>query len=224
MGYGSYPVDIKELYGRNISLECPTCHNTIMPMPIAGPVNHDAYSYFIGVCPNRTRLHCKPILAVYESTDDRIEATYPIPSFDASSFHEAIPMSIREDYAEGVRCIYVKSYKAAVTMYRRVVEALACDKLGSKAKKSDGETKKLRDLIDVLNAEGLITKDLTASAHELRLFGNYGAHVQDDGLDKVEPQEARDVREITWQLLYSIYIAPFKTAELREKRTEKGKP
>ncbi len=48
-------------------------------------------------------------------------------------------------------------------------------------------------------------------------------HVQDDGLDKVKLDEARDVREICWQLLHTIYIAPFKTRELRGKRVKKGK-
>lgn len=137
--------------------------------------------------------------------------------------HKAIPEFIREDYAEGSRCMNVESYKATVAMCRRVVEALACDKLGAKAKDTKGSTRKLYDLIDLLHADGLITKDIKDSAHELRHLGNYGAHVQDDGLDKVKRFEAQDVREITWQLLYSIYIAPFKTEELRKARTSKGK-
>jgi Domain of unknown function (DUF4145) len=62
------------------------------------------------------------------------------------------------------------------------------------------------------------------SAHEIRQFGNYGAHVQDDGLDKVTSDEARNAREVTWQFLYSIYIAPAKTAELKKARQGKGKP
>lgn len=109
-------------------------------------------------------------------------------------------------------------------MCRRVLEAVACDKLGPKAKDPKGNTFKLHSLIDLLHTEGFITKDLKDSAHEIRQFGNYGAHVQDDGLDKVTRQEARDAREVTWQFLYSIYVAPAKTDELRKARQGKGKP
>jgi Domain of unknown function (DUF4145) len=109
-------------------------------------------------------------------------------------------------------------------MCRRVLEAVASDKLGAKAKDAKSNTLKLHALIDLLHTEGFITKDLRESAHEIRQFGNYGAHVQDDGLDKVTSDEARNAREVTWQFLYSIYIAPAKTAELKKARQGKGKP
>ncbi len=224
MGMHDHPPEsIDELKERNISTECPHCGDTVALLPMHKPVNTYDHSYFVALCPNHKRSHCKPIFAVYQPLNDCIQERYPIPSFSASSMHKAIPEPICEDYAEGVRCMYVESYKAAVAMYRRVVEALACDKLGEKAKDTKGNTRKLYELIDLLHADGLITKNIKDGAHELRHFGNYGAHVQDDGLDKVERQEARDVREITWQLLYSIYIAPFKTDELRKARTSKGK-
>lgn len=217
------PDSIDELKERNISTECPHCGDTVALIPVHKPVNANDRSYFVALCPNHKRRYCKPLFAVYEPQNDYIEERYPIPSFRASAMHEAIPEGIREDYAEGVRCMYAESYNAVVGMCRRVVEALACDKLGAKAKDAKGNTRKLQELIDLLHADGLITKDLKDSAHELRHFGNYGAHVQDDGLDRVERQEARDVREITWQLLYSLHVAPFKTAELRKARASKGK-
>ena len=221
--HDSPPESIDELRECNISTECPHCGDTVALIPVHKPVNTHDHSYFVALCPNHKRRHCKPIFAVYQPLNDYIQERYPIPSFNASSMHKAIPQDIREDYAEGARCIYVESYKAAVAMCRRVVEALACDKLGAKAKGSKGNTLRLYELIDLLHKDGLITKDVKDSAHEIRYFGNYGAHVQDDGLDKVERQEARDVREITWQLLYSIYVAPFKTDELRKTRASKGK-
>ncbi len=225
MGIGDHPPDtIDALRERNISTECPHCGDTVALIPVHKPVNTHDHSYFVALCPNHKRSYCKPIFAVYQPLNDYIQERYPIPSFSASSMHKAIPENIREDYAEGSRCMYVESFKAAVAMCRRVTEALACDKLGAKAKDAKGNTRKLHELIDLLHADGLITKDIKDSAHELRHFGNYGAHVQDDGLDKVERQEAKDVREITWQLLYSIYVAPFKTDELRKARASKGKP
>ena len=110
-------------------------------------------------------------------------------------------------------------------MYRRVVEATACDKLGADAKDDKGKTKKLFALIDAMHAKGLITTDVKDSAHGIRHFGNYGAHVQDDGLESVSAEEANDVAQVAWQLLQSLYIAPAKTAELRNaKRRRRRSP
>jgi len=218
------PQSIEELQGCNISTECPHCGDTVALIPVHKPVNTHDNSYFVAFCPNHKRQYCKPIFAVYQPLNDYIQERYPIPTFDASRMHKAIPEAIREDYAEGARCSHVDSYKAVVVMCRSVLEAVACDKLGSKAKDAKGTTLKLHALIDLLHGEGFITKDLKDSAHEIRHFGNYGAHVQDDGLDQVTRQEARDAREVTWQFLYSIYVAPAKTEELRKARKAKGKP
>jgi len=216
------PKTLEELMEKNLSTVCPSCGDTITLIPQHQPINdsHD-YSYFVANCPNFKRRFCKPIFAVYQALNDCIIETYPIPNFDASNLHDSIPISIREDYAESMRCLFVNAYKGAVTLCRRVIEAIACDKLGSKSKDTNGKTKKLYDLIDLLFNEGLITKDIKESAHEIRLFGNYGAHVQDDGLDSVEQNEAQDVKEITGQLLSIIYITPDKTKKLKEKRESK---
>ena len=219
------PSSIKELVQRNISTECPHCGDTIALLPQHDPITDalNEIAYFVALCPNHKRRHCKPIFAVYQALNNYIFASYPMPGFKASNIHEAIPESIREDYAEARRCMFAEAYKGAVALFRRVVEATACDKLGKEAKNNNGKTKILYELIDLLHSEGLITKDIKDAVHEVRLLGNYGAHVQDDGLDKVEPDEAGDVREICWQLVNTIYIAPFKTRELRDKRVEKKK-
>lgn len=218
------PQSIEELQARNISTECPHCGDTVALLPVHKPVNTHDHSYFVALCPNHKRQYCKPIFAVYQPLNDFIEERYPIPAFDSSRMHKAIPEAIREDYAESIRCSYVQSYKAVVVMCRRVLEAVACDKLGTKAKDAKGTTLKLYALIDLLHGEGFVTKDIMDSAHETRHFGNYGAHVQDDGLDQVTREEARDTRELTWQCLYAIYVAPAKTEELRKARKAKGKP
>ena len=219
------PSSVGGLLERNISTECPHCGDTVSLLPQHEPITDVGKdnAYFVALCPNHRRHYCKPILAVYQALNDFIIERYPIPGFEASHIHEAIPKRIREDYAEARRCMFVEAYKGAVALFRRVVEATACDKLGKKARHKNGTTKKLYELIDLLGSESLITKDVKDAAHEVRLFGNYGVHVQDDGLDEVKRDEARDVREICWQLLHTIYIAPFKTRELRGKRVKKGK-
>lgn len=221
MSHGrSLPRSIDELIECNISTECPHCGDTVALVPVHSPTNTHDNAYFVAQCPNHKRQHCRPIFAVYQALNDCIVARYPISTAEASNFHKSIPMPIREDYAEACRCAHNNANKAVVVMCRRVIEALACDKLQGKAK--DGaRSKALHLLVDLLQSEGFITKDLKESAHELRLFGNYGAHVQDDGLDNVTPKEAKNAREITWQLLHTIYVAPAKTAELRDARRAK---
>ncbi len=218
------PTSIEELYQRNISTECPYCGDTVKLLPQHSPTNHMFSSYFVALCPNYKRTKCEPIVAVYDTLNDYIFKKYPIPTFDASRMHDSIPYELRQDYAEAIRCNYVDAYKGAVTLLRRVIEAISCDKLGSEAKDKNGRTKRLSTLIDLMQKEGLITKDIAEGAHEIRLFGNYGAHVQDDGLDSVERDEAIDVREITWQILYAVYVAPYKTKELALKRKKKTEP
>src|SRR5438552_2312878 len=106
---------------------CPYCNDTVALIPILPPVNHyDDQSYFIAKCPNEQRSYCKPIFAVYEALNNRINDVYPFPNFDGSAMDESIPANIRADYAEGGRCSVVKAYKGAVAMFRRVVEAVAC--------------------------------------------------------------------------------------------------
>src|SRR5215813_1373346 len=143
MGIGDPPQSIEDLQTRNISTECPDCGDTVALIPVHKPVNTRNHSYFVALCPNQKRRHCKPIFAVYQLLNDFIEARYPIPTFDAERMDDAIPKAIREDYTEGRRCLYVGSYKASVVMCRRVLEAVASDKLGAKAKDAKSNTLKL---------------------------------------------------------------------------------
>src|SRR3990172_7362188 len=132
MGIRDHPPDtIEQLQERNISTVCLCCGDTVALLPVHKPVNTYDHSYFIALCPNQKRQYCKPIFAVYQPLNDYIEERYPIPTFDASRMHKKIPEPIREDYAEGARCLFVGSYKAVVVMCRRVLEAVACDKLGA---------------------------------------------------------------------------------------------
>jgi len=220
----SVPGSIDELRNRNLSAYCPKCNDTVTLNPVAGPINTHDHSYFIARCPNTKRLLCPQIFAVYQALNDIITDCYPIPSFDPDWMDKSIPQGIREVYAEARRCSFAKAYRGAAVMCRRVVEAAACDKLGPAAQDAKGRTKRLLDLIDEMHSQGLITADLKESTHEIRLFGNYGAHVNDDGLDSVSADEASAVRKIAWQLLHTLYVAPEKTAELRKKRQSKGSP
>ena len=217
------PTSIEELRARNLSAQCPECHDTVTLNPIAGPVTGIENAYFVAACPNTRRRLCKPIFAVYQPLNDRIIELYPIPGFAAEHMDKSIPESIRGAYAEARRCGYANAYRAAVAMYRLVVEATACKKLGPDSQKANGRTKRLLDLIDEMHTQGLITKDLKETAHEIRHFGNYGVHVQEKGLDPVSEDECTAVRGITWHLIQALYVAPAQTAALKAKRKKRKK-
>ena len=224
MDHRDKPRDINELKQRNLSVECPYCHLDIIAEPVTEPINdlHD-YTYFVALCPHHKDYgrFCKPFFVIYQSLNDCIIARYPIPSYEWTNYHESIPDSIRKDFAESMRCLGAEAYKSTVALCRRVIEAICYDKLGNKIKQLKEAEVKLWILIDKLKEEGFITEILRSTAHEIRHLGNYGAHFQNDGLDEVNYNEAKEIREFTSHLLNELYIIPHKTAEMKNKR--KGK-
>lgn len=225
MNYRDAPRDLSDLKKRNLSVECPHCHLDIIAEPVTEPVSEigGSYTYFVALCPHHRTYgrFCKPFFVVYQSLNDCITARYPIPSYDWTTYHESIPDNIRKDYAESMRCLGAEAYKATVGLCRRVIEAICYDRLGAKIKGFKDQDVKLWALIDKLKEEGLITENLRATAHEIRHLGNYGAHFQNDELDEVSFSEAREIRDLTGHLLNELYITPFKTAEMRNKRQKK---
>lgn len=211
----------------NLVVQCPHCLTQVTPDPqheaiVDEPSPSKTNQYYIVRCPNYMRLGCAPFFIKHFLQEDVVIERYPIPNFTAQQVALPIPDSMKEDYAEARRCLYVESYKGAVTLCRRVMEAIAIDKLEEKAENEKGETKKLHVLIDLMRDEGLITEDLKKTAHEIRHFGNYGAHAKNDGLDKVEPDEAGDIAQITYKFLDTIYISPQQTEDLKSRRENKA--
>lgn len=207
----------EELKLRNITAQCPYCNCKVRLDPWGDILFINGLYYFIAICPNCYR-DCKPLFAVYEDLNDRIIRLYPLPMGNEDSLHIAIPQNIKSDYAEAIRCQYAEAYKACMVMCRRVIEAIACDKLGEDARRSDGNTKQLNKLIEELFNQHLITADIKNAALEIKYFGNYGAHVSDDGLDEVSLDDAMAVQNLTGHLLTSIYITPYETQKLRKNR------
>ncbi|HKV39890.1 MAG TPA: DUF4145 domain-containing protein, partial [Blastocatellia bacterium] len=74
---------------------------------------------------------------------------------------KSVPSEIAADFAEALRCLWVKAYRAAVAMCRRSIEA-SCNQLGAKGNR-------LVDKIDDLAQKGKITAPLKDWAHEVRL-------------------------------------------------------
>ena len=78
---------------------------------------------------------------------------------------------------------------------------------------------KVRDIgeeIKEMRKEGIITEPLAKAAQQIRQFGAYGAHPQDDLLDDVTRDIAMKIIELMRQFTQHIYVMPSITGELEK--------
>ena len=156
----------------------------------------------------KTRRHPIPTTLAYTTH-------YPLGKPNDSVAEEVAKASpiIALDFAEALRCLWVKSYKAAVAMCRRSIEA-TCKHFGA-----TGHT--LEKKIDNLAAQGKITESLKEMAHAVRLSGNRGLHGKNttsttpddqesplDDLDLLGEDEAKAMIAFTEQLFYNVFVMP----------------
>lgn len=210
-----------DLDNANLSYFCRGCKQQVRGILLTEPQYHiSEFSddpWLVVRCPTRL---CELSFVIYNKLNDRIFQVYPLPNFLASNYHSAIPEKIREDMAESDRCLHAQAYKSSVVMCRRAIQNIVLDKVadGSITDQSV-KNKKLYEQIDALFTNGLITKDLKETAHEIRHFGNFGAHPSDDILDNTTREDAEMIDRLTFDFVQAIYIIPYQTAQLRAKRT-----
>ncbi len=139
--------------------------------------------------------------------------SYPVslPKVD-----KAVPDKVAADYVSAVNCLSIGEHKAAVTMFRRSLQQIMIDK--------NAKGSRLYDQIDDLATNGIITEDLKNWAHEIRLWGNEGAHPSKDGLDEVTEKETTEVKKFLESLFQYIYIMPATVTSSRSARNKKKQP
>jgi hypothetical protein len=187
--------------------ECPHCATTSYFKPVS------TYSHKLGEGNQMVSAaqceSCKNFVLVIGKNrptsgknDYWLENVFPLGKPN-DTVDPAVPANIAEDFREALRCEWVKSYKGAVTMCRRAVQASALE-LGANPKK------KLVEQIDELLSKGKITEPLKDFAHEVRLGGNDGAHPSADGLENVSAKDAEDIVAFTREFLHHVYVMPAK--------------
>lgn len=211
------PLDIETA---NLSYYCRSCKQKVRGQPITSPqfrsTAYDNHAWLICRCPTNA---CKLSFIIYDRINDRVTKVYPLPDFDPDNYLKCINKKVREDIAEGERCLHANSYKGAVTMYRRAIQNMILDKI----KEPGLKNKKLYQQIDRLFEKGFITRHLKETAHEIRHFGNFGAHPQDDLLDNTTYEDAQAIEQLTFDLIQTIYVTPYKTSQMKQKRISKKK-
>lgn len=206
--YIAYEKDPKNF---SLDLTCPRCRHLVRAQLESGPIyrlaQSDQYAFLICRCP---RSSCDVLFVKYDRLNNCVAQVFPYPDISAADYHKSIPEAIREDFAEAQRCYFGQAHIATVAMCRRAMQRIA----QNKGAKGDN----LREEIDDLFSKGLITKNLRDAAHEVRHFGNFGAHPRDDGLDTISPEDSESVLRMTNEFLLDLYIRPYETAELSKKR------
>jgi tRNA-dihydrouridine synthase len=101
----------------------------------------------------------------------------------------------------------VKAFKAAAAMSRRAVQGVMI------AAGAGSET--LFRQIDALAAGQKLNANIAEWAHQIRLFGNDGAHPGSDGLEEVTEAEAMAALGFLDELLKWLYILPDDLAKAR---------
>jgi len=196
----------------SLDVHCPKCGHLVHAIPQTAPIyriseHSDTEAYLIARCP---RDLCDIFFVTYDRLNKRVRRIFPFPNTKSGDFHSAIPQKIRKDFAEARRCWFTDANRGVVVMCRRAMQQIAIDKGAS--------GNRLIDQIDDLHRSGLITKSLHDAAHEIRHFGNFGAHPRDDGLDAISSEDANVILKLTNQFLMDLYVRPFETAQLTSKR------
>lgn len=157
----------------------------------------------------------RPLFVILDEGENRVLRTFPPISLARPS---DIPIGVADDYVEATLCLSVGAYKAAAAMCRRALQAAALEKGCKRAK--------LMKQLNELSQKGLLNSSLLKVAHQVRYFGNYGAHPDEDGLGDVTEKEAETIRDLTWQVLEDLYINPARVeameAALTQKEAERG--
>lgn len=123
-----------------------------------------------------------------------------------------IPDEVLRDYEEALRCQSIKANRAASAMFRRSLQS-ALLKIGADPK---------NDLIKQIESLEVLPKDVKDWAHQIRIFGNWGAHPDKDNLKEVDGDDVTEIHDFMSKFLLYIFIMPEKVKLSREKREKKA--
>jgi len=122
-----------------------------------------------------------------------------------------VPPEVYSDYKEALKCKSIAAYRASCAMFRRSLQN-ALVTLGADTK---------LDLIKQIETLDGLPKDIKDWAHQIRIFGNWGAHPDKDQLKNVEEADAAEAHDFISKLLIYVFIMPEKVKLSRMKRDER---
>ncbi|MFZ2205207.1 MAG: DUF4145 domain-containing protein [Minisyncoccia bacterium] len=131
-----------------------------------------------------------------------------------NKFENIVPSEVLEDFKEGVISLQNKCYKASVSMFRRALQSAVIN-LGASTEE---------DLITQIKNLGNLTTEIKDWAHNIRIFGNWGAHPQDDNLKEVDLKLATETQSFLEEFFNYVYVMPSRVIKARQVGKPKEKP
>ena len=137
----------------------------------------------------------------------QVEAIYPLPKL--TSEFSSVPEEVAKDANESQLCFNVGAWIATAIMCRRTIQR-SVRALGAK----DAD---LTDQIDELATKGVLSLDIKNWAHEIRHFGNLGAH-PDAAFGDVTQEDAAQMLDFLKAYLQYVYEMPERVQKARARR------
>lgn len=161
-----------------------------------------------------TCAHCG--MPVTLAADESGTVIHKWPLVTSGRDYPDVPNDISAMASEAHRCLEAMAPRAAATMARAVVEAIAKDKGIASGS--------LMGKIDTLAESGHISESMKEAAHEIRFAGNAAAHsdlVRYSG----DQGDAEEIVELMAAILDRVYREPAQVARVRARREarEQGK-
>jgi hypothetical protein len=158
---------------------------------------------------------CRKLVLLILGSGNAIEGIYPPASYDLDST-VVKDKEIRDDFREAGLCLSAGCYKASMVMSRRVLQ---------RCLKSQGyDEYNLAAAIDHAMKDGILRKPFHDIATEIRSYGNFGAHPDDDQLDNIGRDEASLIIDFSQLLIQEFYAIPAAAEKLRKNRQPPAAP
>lgn len=129
----------------------------------------------------------------------------------ASKFEETVPSEVLDDFAEGVICLHNKCPRAATAMFRRSLQSALLERAADPK----------QDLIAQIKSASFLTQDIKDWAHNIRIFGNWGAHPQDDNLKEADEPVAKETQSFLEEFFNYVYVMPNRVLKARAAKQQK---
>lgn len=189
--------------------KCPHCNSTHVQteLRLREPLksNDNSIVWNVERCNNP---ECKRIVLLEKSGNETINI-YPVGSYELDSSIN-INTEIRNDFKEAGYCLGAGCYKASMVMSRRALQ---------RCLKEQGCTQhNLVNAIDEAIKQNILRKTFHDVAHEIRQYGNLGAHPDDDQLLNASRENAEQILEFVRIIIHDFYEIPAAVAKLRHKR------
>jgi len=182
--------------------------------------NRDVEFYVVFRCKPCNKLLMKTFLFKQNrySTNENLEVKgwdekFPISFNDVLTNEEKeyIPEQVLADYQEALKCKSISANRASCSMFRRSLQS-SLVLLGASHK---------LDLIKQIESLTSLPKDIIDWAHQIRIFGNWGAHPDKDQLKEVDSDDVAEVHDFISKFFVYMFIMPEKVKLSRAKRDEK---